>query len=209
MTSTPLTHAPVPTPHTLPALPYAEDALAPAISAQTLNLHHGEHHQAYVEALNQLVAGTPFAGMSLEQTIVAARGKAGCLAIYNNAAQAWNHAFYWRSLRPDGGGEPPASIKPLIEASFGSVQACKAAMATAAAARFGSGWVWLVLEAGKLKVLDTGNADAPPKASQKPLLVLDVWEHAYYLDYQQRRAEHITAVLDRLLDWGFAARNLG
>ena len=209
MTSTPLTHAPVPTPHTLPALPYAEDALAPAISAQTLNLHHGEHHQAYVEALNQLVASTPFAGMSLEQTIVAARGKAGCLAIYNNAAQAWNHAFYWRSLRPDGGGEPPASIKPLIEASFGSVQACKAAMATAAAARFGSGWVWLVLEAGKLKVLDTGNADAPPKASQKPLLVLDVWEHAYYLDYQQRRAEHITAVLDRLLDWGFAARNLG
>ena len=209
MTSTPLTHAPVPTPHTLPALPYAEDALAPAISAQTLNLHYGEHHQAYVEALNQLVAGTPFAGMSLEQTIVAARGKAGCLAIYNNAAQAWNHAFYWRSLRPDGGGEPPASIKPLIEASFGSVQACKAAMATAAAARFGSGWVWLVLEAGKLKVLDTGNADAPPKASQKPLLVLDVWEHAYYLDYQQRRAEHITAVLDRLLDWGFAARNLG
>ena len=209
MTSTPLTHAPVPTPHTLPALPYAEDALAPAISAQTLNLHYGEHHQAYVEALNQLVAGTPFAGMSLEQTIVAARGKAGCLAIYNNAAQAWNHAFYWRSLRPDGGGEPPASIKPLIEASFGSVQACKAAIATAAAARFGSGWVWLVLEAGKLKVLDTGNADAPPKASQKPLLVLDVWEHAYYLDYQQRRAEHITAVLDRLLDWGFAARNLG
>lgn len=209
MTSTPLTHTPVPPPHTLPALPYAEDALAPAISAQTLNLHHGEHHQAYVEALNQLVAGTPFAGMSLEQTIVAARGKAGCLAIYNNAAQAWNHAFYWRSLRPDGGGEPPASIKPLIEASFGSVQACKAAMATAAAARFGSGWVWLVLEAGKLKVLDTGNADAPPKASQKPLLVLDVWEHAYYLDYQQRRAEHITAVLDRLLDWGFAARNLG
>jgi len=194
--------------HVLPRLPYAENALAPSISAHTLSFHYGKHHQGYVDALNKLVAGTPYADMSLEQTIAATAGQPDKVAIFNNAAQSWNHAFYWRSMRPGGGGQPPASIKPLIEACFGSVDACQKALATAATKRFGSGWVWLVLEGGKLKVVDSGNADVPTMQGQKPLLTIDVWEHAYYLDYQNRRAEYVTAVLDRLINWGFAADNL-
>ena len=195
--------------HALPPLPYAENALAPSISARTLGFHYGKHHKGYADTLNKLVAGTAYADMSLEQTIVATAGHADKVAIFNNAAQTWNHTFYWRSMRPKGGGEPPASIKPLIEACFGSVDACKAALAAAAAARFGSGWVWLVLEAGKLSVVDSGNADAPLASSKKPLLTIDVWEHAYYLDYQNRRAEHVAVVLDKLINWDFAADNLG
>jgi superoxide dismutase, Fe-Mn family len=195
--------------HELPRLPYAEDALAPSISARTLEFHHGKHHRGYVDELNKLIAGTPYADMSLEQTITATAGQAESKAIFNNAAQAWNHAFYWRSLRPGGGGEPPAAIKPLIEASFDSLDKCKAALADAAANRFGSGWVWLVLEGGALKVVHTGNADVPSIQSQRPLLTIDVWEHAYYLDCQNRRAEYVKAVLDRLINWGFAAENLG
>jgi superoxide dismutase, Fe-Mn family len=196
-------------PHKLPRLPYAEDALAPAISAHTVGIHYGKHHKGYVDELNKLVAGTAYADMSLEQIITATAGKADKVAIFNNAAQTWNHAFYWRSMRAGGGGEPPASFKPLIEASFGSVAACTAALAAAGAKRFGSGWVWLVHEGGKLKVVDSGNADVPSTQGQKPLLTIDVWEHAYYLDYQNRRPEHIKAVLDRLINWGFAADNLG
>jgi Fe-Mn family superoxide dismutase len=195
-------------PHALPPLPYAEDALAPFISARTVSFHYGQHHRGYVDALNKLVAGTVYAEMSLQQTLAATAGQTEHKAIFDNAAQVWNHTFYWQSLRGQGGGEPPAAIKPLIEACFGSVQGCKDAIAAAAAKRFGSGWVWLVLEAGSLKVLDTGNAHRPASPGQRPLLAIDVWEHAYYLDYQNRRAEHVTAVLNKLIHWGFAADNL-
>jgi Fe-Mn family superoxide dismutase len=195
-------------PHALPPLPYAEDALAPFISARTLGFHHGQHHRGYVDALNKLVAGTVYAEMSLEQTLAATAGQTEHRAIFDNAAQVWNHTFYWQSLRPQGGGEPPAAIKPLIEACFGSVQDCKAAIVAAAAKRFGSGWVWLVLQAGQLKVLDTGNAHRPASPGQRPVLVIDVWEHAYYLDRQNRRAEYVAALLDKLIHWGFAADNL-
>ena len=195
-------------PHVLPPLPYAEGALSPFISARTLSFHRGQHHQGYVDALNKAVVGTPYADLSLQQTVIATAEQTDHVAIFNNAAQVWNHNFYWQSLRPQGGGDPPPSIRPLIEACFGSVQACKAELAAAASRRFGSGWVWLVLEAGQLKVLDTGNAHGPTSPSQRPLLAIDVWEHAYYLDYQNRRAEHVTALLDKLINWGFAADNL-
>ena len=196
-------------PHKLPPLPFGESALEPAISANTLAFHHGKHHNGYVDALNKAVAGTPYADMTLEQTIGASAGKADQAAVFNNAAQTWNHTFYWNSLRHGGGGEPPASIKPLIDASFGNLAACKAALALAATKRFGSGWVWLVLDGGKLKVVDTANADVPFTQGKKPLLAIDVWEHAYYLDYQNLRAEHVAALLDTLINWGFAADNLG
>ena len=196
-------------PHTLPRLPYADDALAPVISANTLGHHHGKHHQAYVDALNKLVAGTEYASMGLQEIITATARQTAQVKVFNNAAQAWNHDFYWRSLKPGGGGVPPLAIKPLIEASFGSAEACTAALATAATERFGSGWVWLVLEGGKLAVVHTANADVPATQGRKPLLVIDVWEHAYYLDYQEKRAEHVKAVLDKLIHWGFAADNLG
>lgn len=190
-------------------LPYDVNALEWAISARTLEHHHGKHHRGYVDALNALVAGTDWADMSLEETVVATRGQIDSTKIYNNAAQAWNHAFYWRSMRPDGGGEPPAAIKPLIEASFGSVGGCTDAMAAAAAERFGSGWVWLVADGDKLSVVHSANADGPAAPGRRPLLVIDVWEHAYYLDYQEKRAAHVNAVLDKLLNWGFASDNLG
>ena len=151
-------------PHVLPPLPYVEGALSPFISARTVALHRDQHHQGYVDALNKAVVGTPYADLSLQQIVIATANQTEHAAVFNNAAQVWNHNFYWQSLRPQGGGEPPASIKPLIEACFGNVAACKAALAAAAAKRFGSGWVWLVLEAGELKVLDTGNAHAPQLA---------------------------------------------
>ncbi len=195
-------------PHQLPPLPYSQDALAPAISAATLGLHYGKHHQGYVDTLNKLIAGTTLTAMPLEQIIAETTGQADQATIYNNAAQVWNHTFMWHSLSAKGGGAPPASLKALIDASYGGVEACKTALAAAAAARFGSGWVWLVLEGGKLGVVDTANASLPP-ARQKPLLAIDVWEHAYYLDYQNRRADHVKAVLDKLIHWGFAEDNLG
>jgi Fe-Mn family superoxide dismutase len=195
-------------PYTLAPLPYADNALDPVISANTLGFHYGKHHRAYVDNLNKLVAGTELAGLPLEQVIAAANGKPERSAIYNNAAQAWNHAFYWRSLKPGGGGEPPAALKSRIDAAFGSVDACRKEIATAATTQFGSGWAWLVEDDGKLAVLKTGNADTPLTKGQKPLLTIDVWEHAYYLDYQNRRADYVSAVLERLLNWEFALENL-
>ena len=195
--------------HVLPPLPYAENALDPVISANTIGLHYGKHHKGYVDTLNKLIAGTELANLPLEKVIVETAGKPDKVAIFNNAAQTWNHNFYWRSLRPRGGGEPPAELKQKIEASFGNVAACKKELATAATARFGSGWAWLVLDGGKLKVLSTGNADSPKTKGMTPLLTIDVWEHAYYLDYQNRRPDHVKAVLDKLIHWGFAADNLG
>jgi len=193
----------------LPALPYAESALDPVISANTLSFHYGKHHKGYVDTLNKLVAGTELAGMSLEQLINETAGQADKVAIFNNAAQTWNHTFYWRSLRPKGGGEPPAELMDLIKSAFGNVDACKKELATAATTQFGSGWAWLVLEGDKLKVVKTANAETPLTKGAKPLLTIDVWEHAYYLDFQNRRADYVNAVLDKLVNWDFAADNLG
>ena len=195
--------------HLLPPLPYLEDALAPVISASTVTFHYGKHHKGYVDNLNKLVAGTELADLPLEKLIAQTANRADTVAIFNNAAQAWNHSFYWRSLRSKGGGEPPATLKRRIDASFGSLDACKEALATAAAARFGSGWVWLVLDAHRLKVISTGNAETPLIKGIRPLLTIDVWEHAYYLDYQNRRADYVNAVLDKLINWGFAGDGLG
>jgi superoxide dismutase, Fe-Mn family len=195
--------------HALPPLPYADNALDPVISANTLGFHYGKHHKGYVDNLNKLLAGTELASLSLEQLITETSGKADQVAIFNNAAQTWNHTFYWRSLRAKGGGEPPAALKQKIETSFGNLDACKKELATAATTQFGSGWAWLVLEGDKLKVVKTGNAETPLTKGAKPLLTIDVWEHAYYLDYQNRRADYVNAVLDKLINWNFAADNLG
>ena len=195
--------------HVLPPLPYAENALESVISANTISFHYGKHHKGYVDNLNKLIAGTEFVDLSLEEIIMGTEGKADKTAIFNNASQAWNHTFFWNSLTPNGGGEPPTELKKKIEASFGTVEACKKELATAATTQFGSGWAWLVLDGTKLKVVKTSNADSPLTKGMKPLLTIDVWEHAYYLDYQNRRADYLTAVLDKLINWGFAADNLG
>ena len=195
-------------PFVLPPLPYAENALDPVISANTLGFHYGKHHKAYVDNLNKAVAGTPLAELSLEKIVAATYGVADKVGIYNNAGQDWNHSFYWKSLRPQGGGEPPAALRHKIEESFGSIDALRKEWLAAATSQFGSGWAWLVVDNGKLAVTKTGNADSPLTRGQKPLLTIDVWEHAYYLDYQNRRADYVNAVLDRLINWGFAADNL-
>ena len=193
----------------LPALPWADSALAPVISANTIGFHYGKHHKGYVDNLNRLLAGSDLADLSLEKIVAATAGKADKTAIFNNAAQIWNHSFYWNSLRPNGGGEPPAALKKRIEASFGSVDALKKELATAATSQFGSGWAWLVADGDKLKVIRTANADLPQTVGLKPLLTIDVWEHAYYLDYQNRRADYVNALIDKLLNWEFAQQNLG
>lgn len=194
--------------HVLPPLPYAENALDPVISASTIGFHYGKHHKGYVDTLNKLVADTELANLPLEKLITETAGKADKVAIFNNAAQTWNHSFYWRSLRPKG-GEPTGALKQRIDASFGNLDACKKELAAAATSQFGSGWAWLVLDADKLKVVKTGNAETPLTAGVKPLLTIDVWEHAYYLDYQNRRADYVKAVLDKLINWSFATDNLG
>jgi len=195
-------------PFTLPPLPYPENALSPAISAQTVGFHYGKHHQGYVNKLNELVVGTPLADQPLEAVIKATAGQADQTAMFNNAAQVWNHTFYWNSLRPQGGGKPDGALAGMIEKSFGGFEPFKAEFAKAAASQFGSGWAWLVKDGDKLIVTRTGNADTPIAHGQKPLLTIDVWEHAYYLDYQNRRADYVAAVLDKLINWEFAAQNL-
>jgi Fe-Mn family superoxide dismutase len=193
----------------LPALPYDQNALQPVISANTLGFHYGKHHKTYVDTLNKLIAGTEFVDLPLEKIIKATAGHTEHASIFNNAAQVWNHTFYWHSLKPKGGSEPPAVLKRLMEASFGSVEACKKELANAAIGQFGSGWAWLVHEGEKLKISKTGNADNPLAHGEKALLTIDVWEHAYYLDYQNRRADYVNALLDKLLNWEFAMENLG
>jgi Fe-Mn family superoxide dismutase len=192
----------------LPPLPYAESALEPVISEKTIGIHYGKHHKAYVDNLNKLVAGTEYAGLSLENIIVRTSGQSENAAIFNNAAQIWNHTFYWNSMKPQGGGEPSAALKKKIEASFDSVDACKNELSSAAVSQFGSGWAWLVLDGEKIKVIKTSNADTPLTMNLKPLLTVDVWEHAYYLDCQNRRADYVNAVIDKLINWDFASRNL-
>jgi len=196
-------------PHALPPLPYPDNALAPVISANTLGFHYGKHHRGYVDNLNKLVAGTAFADLPLLKIMSETAGKADKATIFNNAAQIWNHTFYWNSLRAAGGGQPPARLKEKIEASFGTLDACREELAAAAMAQFGSGWAWLVLDGGTLKVVKTANAELPMTAGQKPLVTIDAWEHAYYLDYQNRRLDYVHAVLDKLINWDFAAENLG
>jgi len=208
MSSTPLARFPHPV-HLLPPLPYANDALEPVISAETLSFHYGRHHKDHVVRLNQLVEGTRFAGLSLESLIVRTAGKAEHAAIFNNAAQAWNHTFYWRSLTPKAGAGIPTTLNEKIRASFGTLATLKEQLAEAAIEHFGSGWAWLVVDGWELRVINTGNSDGPLPKHLKPLLTIDVWEHAYYLDYQNRRADHVHAVLDRLINWEFAAQNLG
>jgi Fe-Mn family superoxide dismutase len=197
-----------PAPLSLPPLPYADNALEPVISAKTLNFHHGRHHRTYVENTNRLIAGTELADLPLEQIVTATAGKAEKVNIFNNAAQAWNHSFYWHCLSPAGGGKPPTALRERIEEAFGSVEACNKELANSAIAQFGSGWAWLVLDGSMLKVVKTANADTPLTLGLKPLLTIDVWEHAYYLDYQNKRADHVQAVIDKLTNWEFAAENL-
>ena len=195
-------------PHVLPPLPYAENALDPVISSKTVGFHYGKHHKGYVDKLNTLIAGTALADLSLEEIIARTSGKADQAEIFNNAAQAWNHTFYWHSLQPAGSNEPPANLKQLIDSSFDGLAACKSELVAAATTQFGSGWAWLVLDGGNLKVVKTGNAQTPLAQGIKPLLTIDVWEHAYYLDYQNRRPDYVKAVVDKLLNWRFAADNL-
>jgi len=192
----------------LPSLPYAVDALEPHISRKTLEFHHGRHHRAYVEKTQSLVAGTPLAAASLEEIIAKTAGKKAKAALFNNAAQAWNHTFYWSSLSPQGGGAPSGELADLIDRDFASHAAFVDAFKAAAIGQFGSGWAWLVLDGGRLAIAATGNADTPLAHDQVPLLTIDVWEHAYYLDYQNRRADYVATFLDKLANWEFASRNL-
>jgi superoxide dismutase, Fe-Mn family len=188
---------------TLPPLPYAKDALAPHISAETLDFHHGKHHQAYVTNLNKLIEGKPEEKKSLEEIILSSEG-----GVFNNAAQIWNHTFYWSSMKPHGGGQPTGDLLAAITRDFGSFDKLKEDFSTAAATQFGSGWAWLVLQNGKLSVTKTGNADLPLKHGQKALLTIDVWEHAYYIDYRNLRPKYIETFLTSLANWDFALANL-
>jgi Fe-Mn family superoxide dismutase len=191
---------------TLPPLPYSQEALEPILSARTMSFHYGKHHQAYVDALNKLVVGTPWAaGQSLETIVKETAGLADKAAVFNNAAQAWNHDFFWKSMKPGGGGKPAGRLLQLIEASFGSYDTFKTAFTDTAISQFGSGWTWLVQEGDSLRIVKTANADTPLAHGQHPLLTCDVWEHAYYLDYQNRRKDFVQAFLDHLANWDFAA----
>ncbi len=194
-------------PFTLPALPYARDALGPHISEETLNYHYGKHHQAYVDNLNKLVDGTDLADAGLEEVIRASAGsKPG---VFNNAAQVWNHTFYWHSMKPGGGGEPTGAVADGIKDFFGDYQSFRKAFSEAGATQFGSGWAWLVSKGGKLEVRKTANAETPlTEDGVTPLLTMDVWEHAYYLDFQNARPKYIETFLDNLVNWDFANQNL-
>ena len=189
---------------TLPPLPYDKNALAPHISAETLDFHHGKHHQAYVTNLNKALEGKPEASKSLEEVILASDGP-----VFNNAAQVWNHTFYWRSMKPNGGGQPTGDLADAIKRDFGSFEKFSEAFSNAAATQFGSGWAWLVLgKDKKLAVTKTPNADLPMKHGQKALLTIDVWEHAYYIDYRNARPKYIETFLKSLVNWDFALQNL-
>jgi len=203
----------------LPPLPYAKDALAPHVSAQTLDFHYDKHHRAYVTALNRLIDGTPLQTRSLEEitplqtrsleeiTKSSAKDEAQT-QIFHNAAQAWNHDFFWHSMKPGGGGVPSDQLAAQIDRTFRGLDNFRAEFLKAAEAQFGSGWVWLVLDRGRLRIVKTANADTPLVLRQTPLLTCDVWEHAYYLDYQNRRTDFVSAFLDHLVDWEFVAQNL-
>ena len=191
---------------TLPPLPYDETALAPAISGKTMSFHYGKHHKGYVDKLNELVAGTPYTEMKLEDVVKRSFKAKNAQNIFNNAAQAWNHTFFWSSLTPKSGGPGP-KLHAAIERDLGGYAKFKKDFAAAGVAQFGSGWVWLILDKGKLAIETTPDAVTPVAEDKNCLLAIDVWEHAYYLDYQNRRGEFLTAVIDSLLNWDFAAEN--
>jgi superoxide dismutase, Fe-Mn family len=186
----------------LPPLPYAEDALEPVISAETLKLHHGKHHKKYIDTMNELLAKTEVRGSSLEDVVRSTQGK-----LFNNAAQAWNHDFYWHSLSPKGGA-PSGALRQRLERDCGSYESFLDKFAAAANGQFGSGWAWLVEKSGKLEIMATSNADTPMAQGVRCLLALDVWEHAYYVDYRNQRDRYVKAVLEQRLNWEFAERNL-
>jgi Fe-Mn family superoxide dismutase len=193
---------------TLPDLPYVKTALEPHISAQTFDFHHGKHHLAYVNNLNNLIKDTDLADKSLEEIIVATAKDLTKASIFNNAAQVWNHTFFWHSMTPNGGGKPQGDLATKIDSDFGSYDAFVEQFKTAAATQFGSGWAWLVLDKNNtLKIVKTANADTPLVDGLKPLLTLDVWEHAYYLDFQNRRPDFIATYLQSLVNWQFASDN--
>jgi Fe-Mn family superoxide dismutase len=190
--------------HALPPLPYAKTALAPHISQETLEYHHGKHHQTYVDNLNKLIPGTEFEKLSLEEIVRKAQGP-----IFNNAAQVWNHTFYWQGIKPQGGGEPKGALEEAIVRAFGSFAGFREKFTQAAVTLFGSGWAWLVLKQdGTLAIVQTGNAGNPMTSGEKPLLTCDVWEHAYYVDYRNARAKYVEAFWN-LVNWDFVAANFG
>lgn len=192
----------------LPPLPYAPNALEPHTSAQTLSFHHGKHHQAYVTNLNNLVKDTPFANQSLEEIIRATAHDADKVGIFNNAAQIWNHTFFWHCMKPNGGGKPPEAVAAALTQHFGSVEKFAEQFKQAAVTQFGSGWAWLAYDKGTLKIVKTPNAANPLSQGQTALLTCDVWEHAYYLDFQNRRPDFVQTFLDHLINWEFVAENL-
>ncbi len=189
----------------LPPLPYAKDALVPYLTAETIDFHYGKHHNAYVVNLNKFIEdGKVDGSKSLEEIILSSDGP-----VFNNAAQVWNHTFFWNSLKPAGGGKPTGAIGAKIDADFGSYEAFRAEFIAAAMGQFGSGWAWLVLDGGKLKITKTSNADLPLKAGHKAIITIDVWEHAYYIDYRNLRQKWAETFLDSLVNWEFANANLG
>ena len=192
----------------LPALPYPEAALEPHYSAKTFGFHHGKHHKAYVDNLNKLIAGTDLEGKSLEEIIMAVAKDPARIGVFNNAAQVWNHTFFWNCMSPHGGGRPAGKLAHLIDEAFGGYDKFVEQFKAAAVGRFGSGWGWLVLDNDALKIISTPNAENPMTQNQVPLLTVDVWEHAYYLDYQNRRPDFVQAFLDNLVNWDFVAANL-
>lgn len=192
----------------LQPLPYEYTALEPFISKATLEFHHDKHHAAYVSKYNAAVKDTDLASQPIEAAIKALAGDAAKAGVFNNAAQAWNHTFYWNSMKPAGGGTPTGELAKKIDADFGSFEKFTEAFSQAGATQFGSGWAWLVLDGDTLKVTKTLNADNPLTSGQVPLLTMDVWEHAYYLDYQNKRPDYISTFLNSLVNWDFAAKNL-
>jgi Fe-Mn family superoxide dismutase len=188
---------------TLPELPYPKDALAPHISEKTLEFHHGKHHNTYVVNINKVIEGTDLANETLENIIKKTGGDSGKIGMFNNAAQVWNHSFYWQCMKPKGGGAPKGPVAEKIKADFGSHEKFAEAFKNAGFTQFGSGWAWLILKDGKLEVMKTPNADTPIAHGLKPILTVDVWEHAYYLDYQNRRADYLSAFVESLINWDF------
>ncbi len=192
----------------LPDLPYKQSALEPYISKKTMEFHYGKHHKAYVDKTLELTKGTSLAGLSLKDIVQKTSGFGDKVSTFNNAAQAWNHDFYWNSLAPGGGGKPEGELATRLDGAFGSYENFVKELTGAAMGQFGSGWAWLVLEEDRLKVVSTSNADTPIVHGQVPLLTIDVWEHAYYLDYQNKRADYVKNVIEHLINWKFAASNL-
>lgn len=192
----------------LSPMPYAQDALEPYISSRTISFHYNKHHQTYVDNLNKLTVGGPLAGKSLEQIIKETAGKADKAAMFNNAAQVWNHTFFWQSMKQGGGGKPSGRLMDLLAKSFGDFEKFKESFVAEGLAQFGSGWVWLVQDGDALKIAKTSNADTPIAHGQNALITCDVWEHAYYLDYQNRRKDFLQAFLNNLANWEFASFRL-